>query len=537
MIDEDAIRRIGASKKAKIRRTYDTYRAQQKPLGLEYPSQGQYIYRLYPYEAILRLISNSEFGDKMVLKGGTMMRVWYNPATSRPSVDIDFQMVDDPARSNPEQVRDWLLDMLTSEQFAMETGIIASRDLLRVDQIKEDLPGSWKVEGKVQVGHGNDAMMLEVYVEVSVEAAPDWLYERVTIETITDDPAISTLATTKEWMTAEKLHSIVNHGMENTRFKDFYDLSYKLFKDDLDLDKLWRAVAFVFDTKQTPFPATADEKIGFTAGFATPEKEKTWASSARWSRFHGTAHDPSVDLTLAEACESISSHLEHMGLFEPCPTAKFTEALHTIAANLSALQSGNKSAKTTVASAFGILLRHCDSLTAHRVQARYNSDLHHRNADKAPFGTIIMAVMSIIRDNGMLATLEQTWTQHMTKPFPEAINALDRLANGTAATNHTKPHETRTAPAKQDDISPEAIERAKADLGTCPPNMWSNLLATLVRAKEAGLLTAPYDVAKPKFGWPICEKSWKGVAKKHGLNDNLFAVLDTLRETPGPKLG
>jgi len=84
----------------------------------------------------------------------------------------------------------------------------------------------------------------------------------------------------RETVVAEKLEALVELGMLNTRFKDYFDLHFLAGKFTFEGASLTTAIAATFKRRGTTFPAGLP--VGLTPAFSQdPVKIRGWAAFCR----------------------------------------------------------------------------------------------------------------------------------------------------------------------------------------------------------------------------------------------------------------
>jgi hypothetical protein len=515
----------GESKRAKLKNRLTEVREAHEREGRNYARLQYSIYTGYACESFLRAVSRSEYADKAALKGGTMLRVW-NGNLARPTLDIDFQVLDDATAIDPARMRERLLDMITTADFAEETGVMVDRTKLVISTIKEnELPGAYRIEGPVDIG-GTQAVLC---VEVSFGKAPSWLCEWGEVPSLVhrDPPVPEVLMTTRAWMAAEKLHAILWHGPNNTRFKDFYDLAYSLFPDaKLTSVNLRAALEFVVSNKAScGWPQTADSAIGLTAAFSTDEKEHIWQHK-QWGNFEGRSFDATRDLTLAETCELIAAELEARELLARGPVAAAASALKSL--------EQAQTAPDAVAALFALNAQSA-TMPATRLEARYNAVRWQDGLGKLSLADALVAALEGLKGRGLTQEVSAQWEKSVGTPLKHTITRLAAYCEAskpnvqTAAAPDAATKNTPTPGLTEADVA-QALEKMA---NRTNPALWPNALVTLVLAKEQGIVTDPLDIPEPALPMPVMTKAWVGVSKRHGITRPLDDVLADLRgDTP-----
>ena len=372
-IDLTKIARVAEGKRAKLKSTAAALKACAKQQGRDFGGVFDIaLLESYAGECVIREMSKGPFAEQVVLKGGTMMRVW-DRSTSRPTRDTDFQLREGAA---PKAFEAWLLDTLCSARFAETYGIVAERESLKAQPIKEGvLEGSLRVEGQVWLGVPGKGARVNLTVEVTTGHLPDpeGIEMREVDPLIAKDAAIRIVCARPEYVIADKLHAIVARGKEGTRLKDWRDILHLAEAADVDARRLKAVLAHVFEHEfrgYNPWPSCVEEAPGFTVGYADRDNgdqlDRYWITR-RWPELEGRKWEPGRDPTLAEAAEAIGMLTEDWGLCERRSTTSRTSwALRRM---------GAAETQAAFADAFRDLEAAADgNLDADRLRARLRAD-------------------------------------------------------------------------------------------------------------------------------------------------------------------
>ena len=105
-----------------------------------------------------------------------------------------------------------------------------------------------------------------------------------------DAPRPRLRAYPREAVVAEKLHAMVAHGEQNSRYKDFYDLHVLAQHFDFDGESLGRAIGATFEQRQTPI--SEEPPVALTAPFYVhTDRAEQWARYRSRNNLAGTPSD------------------------------------------------------------------------------------------------------------------------------------------------------------------------------------------------------------------------------------------------------
>ena len=114
-----------------------------------------------------------------------------------------------------------------------------------------------------------------------------------------DFPVPELLAYCPETSIAEKLHAMSEHGKDNSRMRDFFDIRIFAERMDFESDDLIEAIRHTFSRRESPLPN--DSLLALTPAFVTKETELRWGAFARKNRLIET--HPQLAETHAKVCE------------------------------------------------------------------------------------------------------------------------------------------------------------------------------------------------------------------------------------------
>ena len=232
----------------------------------------KYMYLLARYfnERLLYRVSVSQYKDKFLLKGGSLLYAM-NGLEARPTVDVDF-MADRISRD-----RDFL-----ARVFQEILGIVCHEDGVSFDA------GSIKIEPiTVEKKYFGTRFYFTVHMDtIAYNMSVDIGFGDVVIPHPTtidfplllpDIPSVNIQAYSLETVIAEKFHTMIDRDVLNSRMKDFFDCYQLLTKRNLNDDALYDAIEATFDNRRLAY--NPDLQL-FTDSFATDG-----ARISRWKAF------------------------------------------------------------------------------------------------------------------------------------------------------------------------------------------------------------------------------------------------------------
>ncbi|TLX16500.1 nucleotidyl transferase AbiEii/AbiGii toxin family protein [Rhizobium sp. MHM7A] len=230
-------------------------KALSKETGIAMPA----ILRRYAQERLLYRLSVSPEAGNFCVKGGVLLSAYYKGRLLRPSDDIDFNgfLTD----GTIEKVGDVMRQVVTNCN--VDDGVEILLDSMKIKAVREGrIPGgkitliakigTARVDLSVDVGFGN-----KITPEVRTLVMPTMLGSMV--------PAPTVLAYPIETVVAEKSAIIEEHGMINTRLKDYFDLLMISKTQEFSGPVLSQAIRNTFDFRETTVPLL--EMVGLSTEF------------------------------------------------------------------------------------------------------------------------------------------------------------------------------------------------------------------------------------------------------------------------------
>jgi len=225
----------------------------------------------YGIERLLYRLSRSPYRDRFVLKGAMLFAVWRG-SLHRPTQDLDLLGFGDPSTTAISQVfRDLCALPVEEDGLVFDPESVSAGEIRAADEyggIRVHLTGSLGgavVRLQVDVGFGDVVIPAPVDAEYPVLLGP---------------PSPVLRIYPREAVVAEKLEVIVKLGMLNSRFKDYYDLSYLSRNFEFDGTELIKAIGATFRRRGTALPIAPP--VGLTPTFAEDAaKQQQWTAFCR----------------------------------------------------------------------------------------------------------------------------------------------------------------------------------------------------------------------------------------------------------------
>jgi predicted nucleotidyltransferase component of viral defense system len=221
----------------------------------------------FALERLLHRLTLSPHADRFTLKGAMLFIVWAG-SPHRATRDLDLL-----ARGEPEIER---LAELWREVAAIDVndGVRFERDSVSAAVIRE---GREHEGVRVLLTARIEAARIDLQIDVGFGDAVVPRPKKVQLPVLLDFPAPALRAYAPETVVAEKLHAMVEHGIVNTRLKDYYDVWWLMERKMLDDALLVAAIVATFTRRKTPVPSSTPPAL--SDAYATDAtKEKQWAA-------------------------------------------------------------------------------------------------------------------------------------------------------------------------------------------------------------------------------------------------------------------
>lgn len=226
------------------------------------------ILQYYAMERFLYRLSQTEYADKFILKGGLLFYAWSLPLR-RPTRDIDFRGY---VSSNKSILLKIIKEIISIS--VPEDGLVfdAQSVVIEETQIDADYQGT-----RIKLIAFLERSKIPIQIDIGFS---DELTSKA--ETIKYPNLLPNLKTThmkgypKETVVAEKFHAMVRHAELNSRMKDYYDLWLISKTFDFDIKDLQKAIEATFTKRDTEIPL--EQPLSLTIDFAR-------TGQTRWINF------------------------------------------------------------------------------------------------------------------------------------------------------------------------------------------------------------------------------------------------------------
>lgn len=228
----------------------------------------QAILSLYARERWLYRLSQSEYRERLVLKGAFLFVGWLGQP-HRPTRDLDLLSRGEPDLAAWEEIFRALCYLEVEPD-----GVQFMADSVVGERIKaeQEYPGV-RLRLTALLERARIVLQVDIGFGDAIVPAP----EEVEIPALLDFPAARLQGYPREAVVAEKFHALVALGMGNTRLKDFYDLWHLSRSFAFNGQRVSQALAATFARRKTALPEIPP--LALTDEFARDEyKAKQWQS-------------------------------------------------------------------------------------------------------------------------------------------------------------------------------------------------------------------------------------------------------------------
>lgn len=225
------------------------------------------VLQYFAIERFLYRLSQTEWADRLIVKGAIMLRAWGTPL-GRPTRDIDFLGNID---NSPEAVARAVRECLAVEH--SDDGLVFDRDFETAEiNVMDRYPGV-RVVVRGNLDGGTFKLQLDIGIDDAVVPDPEW----VEYPTLLDLEAPRVLAYQPVTALAEKFETMVSRGLANSRLRDYHDLWLLPTLRDYRGSELSAALGATFSHRGTVLPT--DTPPGLTSAYyGDPANQAAWQS-------------------------------------------------------------------------------------------------------------------------------------------------------------------------------------------------------------------------------------------------------------------
>jgi predicted nucleotidyltransferase component of viral defense system len=250
----------------------DRLRALARRRGVEF----QLVLSEFAIERLLYRLGASEHGERFILKGATLFRLW-TPGDRRATWDLDLLGL------GSSQVPDMVSAVQDLCGIDASDGIVFDGETVVGEEIRDpNQYGGVRVRLQAHLAGARIPIQVDVGFGDAVVPAPS----RVEYPVLLDHDPPRILIYPREAVVAEKLEAMVSVGVTNTRLKDVYDVHRLAEAFPFDGPSLVRAVRATFQRRGTPLPE-GPPLVLTTEFLRSPDRQAPWRAFLRRSRLAG----------------------------------------------------------------------------------------------------------------------------------------------------------------------------------------------------------------------------------------------------------
>lgn len=205
-------------------------------------ADARVLLRQFMMERFLERLSKSKYRDNFIIKGGTLVTAMMG-VSLRSTMDVDTTIRGFDLNSEEAQ-------RIVNEIMSIDLDDNASFKIKSVEDIMDEMDYSGI---RLHIDSYYDRIYAPIKIDISTgdvitPGAVEYEYKQ-----ILDDETIKLWSYNLETVLAEKIQTILNRGVLNTRMRDFYDIHMLLgiYEDDIDVDVLKDAYRATAEKRQT----------------------------------------------------------------------------------------------------------------------------------------------------------------------------------------------------------------------------------------------------------------------------------------------
>ena len=220
----------------------------------------------YAAERFLYRLGASRHREQFVLKGAMLFALW-GAAFYRATRDVDLAGY---TEDDAEKVISIIQEICAVP--CSEDGVRFLPESVRAEPIRDE----GEYHGfRVRLEPTLEAARINLQIDIGLGDAVHPTPQDVEYPVLLDAPAPNIRAYPHEAVVAEKFHTMVLHGEQNTRFKDFYDVYVLANRFAFDGPQLASSVAATFERRQTPITFVQSAALS-TEFFSNDARAAQW---------------------------------------------------------------------------------------------------------------------------------------------------------------------------------------------------------------------------------------------------------------------
>lgn len=220
----------------------DSLKAKASNLAKQTNIPNKYIIQNFMFEALLKRISNSNYKDKFIIKGGLLLSSIFG-VNLRSTMDLDTTIKGLPLnKSTITKVITEIININLKDNITFEIENIK-------DIREEDLYSGYNVNLKADF----DGLKTNLMIDITTGDIITYKEVEFKYNTLFDNDTINIMTYNYETIIAEKFESIISRNIDNTRMKDYYDLYMfvNLKWNDINKETLRKAIINTSKNRET----------------------------------------------------------------------------------------------------------------------------------------------------------------------------------------------------------------------------------------------------------------------------------------------
>lgn len=220
----------------------DSLKAKASNLAKQTNIPNKYIIQNFMFEALLKRISNSNYKDKFIIKGGLLLSSIFG-VNLRSTMDLDTTIKGLPLnKSTITKVITEIINIDLKDNITFEIEKIK-------DIREEDLYSGYNVNLKADF----DGLKINLMIDITTGDVITYKEVEFNYTTLFDNDTINIMTYNYETIIAEKFESIISRNIDNTRMKDYYDLYMfvNLKWNDINKETLRKAIINTSKNRET----------------------------------------------------------------------------------------------------------------------------------------------------------------------------------------------------------------------------------------------------------------------------------------------
>ena len=220
----------------------DSLKAKASNLAKQTNIPNKYIIQNFMFEALLKRISNSNYKDKFIIKGGLLLSSIFG-VNLRSTMDLDTTIKGLPLnKSTITKVITEIINIDLKDNITFE-----------IENIKDIREGDLYSGYNVNLKADFDGLKTNLMIDITTGDIITYKEVEFKYNTLFDNDTINIMTYNYETIVAEKFESIISRNIDNTRMKDYYDLYMfvNLKWNDINKETLRKAIINTSKNRET----------------------------------------------------------------------------------------------------------------------------------------------------------------------------------------------------------------------------------------------------------------------------------------------